>query len=224
MRRGISILRRKLRRSMGGGGVSFTGGTGVLVTLLIALGTAWLCVSILESRLRPMVVMVAQAQTQTIVTKTIEDCVVRELEGVSYGQLVHMEQDAQGNVIALTTDMAAMNTLRARLLEAVLEELEGLDVSQIHIPLGSLVDLDILWGLGPELKVHAMTVGTVEGEFESSFSSAGVNQTLHRIELVLHIPLTLMLPAGAVETNCDTRLCVAETVIVGQVPQFYLAS
>ena len=108
--------------------------------------------------------------------------------------------------------------------EAVLEELEGLDVSQIHIPLGSLVDLDILWGLGPELKVHAMTVGTVEGEFESSFSSAGVNQTLHRIELVLHIPLTLMLPAGAVETNCDTRLCVAETVIVGQVPQFYLAS
>ncbi len=207
-----------------GGGASLTGGTGVLVTLLIALGTAWLCISILESRLRPMVVMVAQAQTQTIVTKTIEDCVVRELEGVSYGQLVHMEQDAQGNVIALTTDMAAMNTLRARLLEAVLEELEGLDVSQIHIPLGSLVDLDILWGLGPELKVHAMTVGTVEGEFESSFSSAGVNQTLHRIELVFHIPLTLMLPAGAVETSCDTRLCVAETVIVGQVPQFYLAS
>ena len=104
----------------------------------------------------------------------------------------------------------------------VLEALEGVDVSQIQVPLGSLVDLDILWGLGPTLKVHAMTVGTVDGEFFSEFTSAGVNQTLHRICLKLTVPLTLMLPGGAVETVSETELCVAETVIVGQVPQAYL--
>ena len=48
----------------------------------------------------------------------------------------------------------------------VLDALDGVDVSQIQIPLGSLVDLDLLWGLGPTMKVHAMTVGTVEGEFQ----------------------------------------------------------
>ena len=84
------------------------------------------------------------------------------------------------------------------------------------------MDLDILWGLGPTLKVHAMTVGTVDGEFFSEFTSAGVNQTLHRICLKLTVPLTLMLPGGAVETVSETELCVAETVIVGQVPQAYL--
>ncbi len=55
----------------------------------------------------------------------------------------------------------------------VLEALEGVDVSQIQVPLGSLVDLDILWGLGPTLKVHAMTVGTVDARFYSEFTSAG---------------------------------------------------
>ena len=110
----------------------------------------------------------------------------------------------------------------------VLEALDGVDVSQIQIPLGSLVDLDLLWGLGPTMKVHAMTVGTVEGEFQShsralrQFSSAGVNQTLHKIDLELAVPLTLMLPGGAVETVCETQIPIAETVIVGQVPQIFL--
>ena len=85
-----------------------------------------------------------------------------------------------------------------------------------------LVDLDLLWGLGPTMKVHAMTVGTVEGEFQSQFSSAGVNQTLHKIDLELAVPLTLMLPGGAVEAVCETQIPIAETVIVGQVPQIFL--
>ena len=58
--------------------------------------------------------------------------------------------------------------------------------------------------------------------FSSSFSEAGVNQTLHRIELELTVPMTLLLPGGPVETESVTRLCVAETVIVGRVPDAYL--
>ena len=66
-----------------------------------------------------------------------------------------------------------MNQLRAELIGVVLEALDGVDVSQIQIPLGSLVDLDLLWGLGPTMKVHAMTVGTVEGEFKASSPPPG---------------------------------------------------
>ena len=95
-------------------------------------------------------------------------------------------------------------------------------MSQIQIPLGSLLDLDLLWGLGPTMNVHAMALGTVEGEFSSEFSSAGINQTIHKIELDLVIPLTLMLPGRVVETVCETQIPIAETVIVGQVPETYL--
>ena len=107
-------------------------------------------------------------------------------------------------------------------MEQVLDALEGVGVLQLRIPLGSLLDLDVLWGLGPSLKVHAMAVGTADARFSSSFSGAGVNQTLHRIELELTVPMTLLLPGGPVETESITRLCVAETVIVGRVPDAYL--
>ena len=143
-------------------------------------------------------------------------------EEITYSDLVTIQRDSAGTITALTTNTAAMNQLRAELIGVVLEALDGVDVSQIQIPLGSLVDLDLLWGLGPTMKVHAMTVGTVEGEFQSQFSSAGVNQTLHKIDLELAVPLTLMLPGGAVETVCETQIPIAETVIVGQVPQIFL--
>ena len=69
-----------------------------------------------------------------------------------------------------------------------------------------------------------MSVGTVQAEFESEFSEAGVNQTRHRIWLHLSIPATVLLAGSAIEVPLDTELCVAETVIVGQVPNTYLLS
>ena len=118
--------------------------------------------------------------------------------------------------------LARMNLLRSELTAAILEALEEADVSDIQVPLGSLFDLEPLWAKGPALKARAMTVGTVRAEFDSQLTSAGVNQTLHRIGMEVTVPMTLLLPGGEVEVPLDTRLWVAETVIVGQVPDTYL--
>lgn len=192
----------------------------IAVGLLLAAG----CVSLLELRLRPMVITLAQAQAQNLVTSVVEQAFSREMNAQpdAYRQLVEIQRDETGAITALSADMPVLNQLRTTLTADVLQALESADVSQIQVPLGSLVDLDLLWGLGPTVKVYSMTVGTVEGEFESEFTSAGVNQTVHRIILTLKVPLTLMLPGGAAETVCETQLCVAETVIVGQVPESYL--
>lgn len=192
------------------------------VTLLVGILLAAAVIGFLEARLRPMVVTAAQAQAQNAIAGVIEHAIWEQLveEEITYSDLVTIQRDSAGTITALTTNTAAMNQLRAELIRVVLDALDGVDVSQIQIPLGSLVDLDLLWGLGPTMKVHAMTVGTVE-EFQSQFSSAGVNQTLHKIDLELAVPLTLMLPGGAVETVCETQIPIAETVIVGQVPQIF---
>lgn len=197
---------------------------GWALTAVVGLVLAAGCVSLLELRLRPMVITLAQAQAQNLVTSVVEQAFSREMNAHpdAYRQLVEIQRDETGAITALSADMPVLNQLRTTLTADVLQALQSADVSQIQVPLGSLVDLDLLWGLGPTVKVYSMTVGTVEGEFESEFTSAGVNQTVHRIILTLKVPLTLMLPGGAAETVCETQLCVAETVIVGQVPESYL--
>jgi len=177
-------------------------------------------------RIRPVAALAAKTQAENTVNQTVEEAVLSDLSQrmVGYNDFVSIHRDGSGAITALTTDMTAMNVLRGHLLECILEKLEGVHVSDIHIPLGSLLDIDVLWAKGPELKVHSMSVGTVSAEFESEFTGAGVNQTLHRIWLEVSVPLTLLLPGDRVDTQVDTRLCVAETVIVGEVPQAYLGT
>lgn len=195
-----------------------------LVTLAVALIVAASVIALLEAKLRPVVAEIAAAQAQNTMTAVVENAVTADLAArqVSYADFVTIQRDEGGTITALTTDMARMNQLRAELADAILEAVAGVDVSEVVVPLGSLFDLEPLWARGPTLKARAMTVGTVRAEFDSQFTSAGVNQTLHRVWLEVDVPMTLLLPGGEVEVTVDTRLCVAETVIVGKVPDTYL--
>ena len=194
------------------------------LTLAVALAVAAAVITLLEAKLRPVVAEIAAAQAQNSMTAVVENAVTAGLVSrqVSYSDFVVVQRDDGGAITALTTDMARMNLLRAELIAAILEALEEVDVSDIQVPLGSLFDLEPLWAKGPALKARAITVGTVRAEFDSQLTSAGVNQTLHRIWMEVAVPMTLLLPGGEVEVPLDTRLCVAETVIVGQVPDTYL--
>lgn len=195
-----------------------------LVTLAVALVVAGSIIALLENRLRPVVAEIAAARAQNTMTAVVEHAITAGLAAreVSYADFVTIQRDESGAITALTTDMAKMNLLRSELTAAILEALEEADVSAIQVPLGSLFDLEPLWAKGPSLKAKAMTVGTVRAEFDSQLASAGVNQTLHRIWMEVDVPMTLLLPGGAVEVTVSTRLCVAETVIVGKVPDTYL--
>ena len=196
----------------------------VLITLAVALFVAVSVIALLEAKLRPVVAEIAAAQAQNSMTAVVENAVTADLatRHLGYSDFVTIQRDEKGAITALTTDMARMNLLRSELTAAVLGALEGVDVSVVQVPLGSLFDLEPLWAKGPSLKAMAMTVGTVRTEFDSELISAGVNQTLHRIWMEVSVPMTLLLPGGEVEVTLDTRLCVAETVIVGQVPDTYL--
>ena len=196
----------------------------VLITLAVALFVAVSVIALLEAKLRPVVAEIAAAQAQNSMTAVVENAVTADLAArhLGYSDFVTIQRDEKGAITALTTDMARMNLLRSELTAAVLGALEGVDVSVVQVPLGSLFDLEPLWAKGPSLKAMAMTVGTVRTEFDSELVSAGVNQTLHRIWMEVSVPMTLLLPGGEVEVTLDTRLCVAETVIVGQVPDTYL--
>ena len=193
-----------------------------LLTLIIALVLSCTLIRAAESKLRPVLLTAAQHQTHNAVAEVMERTVLEQLErqAVGYSDLVTVERAADGSITAITTDMNAMNRLRGSLMEVLIAAMDSLDEEAISIPLGTLIDSELLWGRGPAIKVNSFTFGTVTAEFESEFLSAGVNQTLHKIWLQVRVPTTVLLPAAQLEVTTDTRLCIAETVIVGRVPSY----
>ena len=189
---------------------------GILLSLCFVRGA--------ETRLRPLLAPLAKVQVENSVAALLENAVDAAMAqtAASYGDLVTIERDQEGHISLLTADTAAMNRLRIHLVSYVLETLSRETITPVRIPLGSLVNSELVWGRGPSICVQTISVGTVHGEFTSNFSDAGVNQTLHRIELILSVPVTVLLPGGPMEIPVATSLCVAETVIVGQIPETYL--
>ena len=203
-------LERRLRRGLP---------TWVL-TWLVAAGVMLCAVRVTERALRPMLAAAARYQVRSQVTAAVEQWAARDLQerGVDYSDFVTITRNEAGEITALSADMARLNLLRAELSAHLLERLEDSQL-ELTVPVGSLLLFEPTWARGPELHLRALALGTASAEFESEFTSAGINQTRHRLWLELSVPVTVLLPGGGEELTVDSRLCVAETVIVGQVPQ-----
>ena len=203
-------LERRLRRGL----------PSWVLTWLVAAAVMCAAVRLTECALRPVLAAAARYQVRSQVTAAVEQWAARDLQerGVDYSDFVAITRNEAGEITALSADMARLNLLRAELSAHLLERLEDSQL-ELTVPVGSLLPLEPTWARGPELHLRALALGTASAEFESEFTSAGINQTRHRLWLELSVPVTVLLPGGGEELTVDSRLCVAETVIVGQVPQ-----
>lgn len=178
----------------------------------------------MDRRLRPELEALAAAQVNSAVTAAVNDAIVAGIaaENISYDDMVTIETDEHGRVTVLKSNMAQANLLRAHLLAAALEEVSRLSARTFSIPMGNLTKTELLSGKGPGIKIRLLSAGSANASFHNSFTSAGVNQTLHRVILDVDVTVSVLLPGGTLETAVSIPVCVAETVIVGQVPDTYL--
>ena len=145
--RSLLLLRRRFRRGGRGYHVQLNP---LLLTGLLAVGLACGGIALLEFRLRPVVEELAVVQVQNRVTGDINAA----LSGVAvdYSSLITTKQDSQGAVLAVTTNMAEVNALRNHVAERVLAAVENIDVHELGVPLGSLLDMDLVWAKGPAIR------------------------------------------------------------------------
>ena len=197
---------------------------GPWVWAILGVVAALLVIRSVDSRLRPIVSEMASAQVHNTVNAVITDVVTETLATGqwTYEDMVTIQRDESGQITALQSNVSQSNLLRAEVVEAVLDEIAQLDVHTFSISIGNLFDFDIFSGRGPAIQVRTLTVGSIDARFDSIFSSAGINQTRHQIMLNITVPVTIFIASGSFKTDVETSICVAETVIVGAVPDTYL--
>lgn len=191
-----------------------------VLTVLILIGAF----SFLRSRLTPMIRELAKTRVSNEASFAINRAIIRQIEddGIAYDRMILLEKDVQGNVSAIKTNMAEVNRLQTAVLSMVDEEVLELSVAEIGIPLGNILLPEFFSGKGPALPVRILSVSTSDADFSSEFSDAGINQTLHRILLSVSATMTVLTPLGTQNVTAQSQMIVAETVIVGTVPQTYM--
>ena len=191
-----------------------------IVTIFVASVLAMMLVGTMQRRLYPLLRAAARTQTENQIIAVMERAVTQQLEQMelNYSDLVSLNRLPDGAITAVTTDMAAINRLRSALAGELLSKLSQIDRRDIAVPVGNLSKSELLWGRGPTIKIRAISLESPRAEFESEFIAGGLNQTLHQLWITLWVPASVLLPGEELEFNVQTRLCVAETVIIGEIP------
>lgn len=154
-----------------------------------------------------------------VVTEAVSDTIANG--DIRYERLISFEKDNNGDITALHSNMAEFNRLQAGITQEVLTRLGEVAERDLVIPLGTLTGSALLAGRGPGFTVRMQSVGSCSARFENRFSQAGINQTTHRIILCVEVNMSILLPGFQTSTQVDASFSVAETVIVGDVPESY---
>ena len=166
----------------------------------------------------------AKTQVMNATSDLINDAIDIQIEtgNVQYDRIVYFEKDLNGRITALKTNMSEVNRLKTDILNTINDEILALDTSDIGIPIGSLFFPELFSGRGPALPVHILTIRNSDASFGSEFREAGINQTLHQLTMSVSVDVSVLVLGKTESFAVTSQVVIAETVIVGQVPETFL--
>ena len=193
----------------------------LLLALMLLLLAAALVVRL---QIAPFIREAARTRVINIASDRINDTINEQIVSgcVDYGSIVCLEKDAYGAITAVQTNMAEVNQLKTQTLALLSRELLEMDTDQLSIPLGSVLMPEFFAGSGPKIPIQVVSLSTTDADFFSEFTEAGINQTQQRIILYVSINICVQTPAGSETVTVSSELVVAQTIIVGAVPESYI--
>lgn len=215
MKGGVAVERLRYLRLTGRQRVGVWLSLLALTLLAAALSLLW--------HLKPVMTSMAMARVSNMVNRIVSAAVNEAVESgeIDYGNFVIFDKDDTGHITALRSNVAEVNRMQGRIADEILLRLSEVSTSELEIPLGTLTGSALLAGRGPSLYVRMQAVGSANAVFRNQFTAAGINQTRHQIFLDVDVYMSILLPGMKTSTKVSNEIAVAETVIVGGVPDTY---
>jgi len=166
---------------------------------------------------------IAVSDASDIVTVSVNNAISQVLGSGDYSgdYFVDFVKDVNGDVTAISSNMAKINTLSAQILDKVVGTTEKNSIT-VKIPSGNLTGISLLMGRGPKIPVKIIVLTSSRVEFNNNIITAGINQTKHQINLEVIVDVEILVPWGSETAQVVNEVLIADTVIVGEVPDTYL--
>lgn len=208
MKRDLSKFRRRL-------GLKLIGATFIL------LGFA----GMLQLMIRPNIMNVCEYNSRAVTVSLIDDAINERLnelgEDAGYSALVKLSYTADGRVSSIESNTKLINRIKNDMLTEINDRLMKGETENVDLTVGTLSGIPLFHGSGPTVRMKVEPKGYADAVFISEFTDAGLNQTLHRMIMRTTVSVTAFIPMYSVQTDVSGDFLIAETVIVGNVPESF---
>lgn len=185
----------------------------VVVTILFSLNHQ------LKIKLRDIAVYKCKNNATEMINEAIQNTLSNS--NYTYDNLVEINKNSENEITSVSSISSKINSLKTDISDEINRGFKNQDKNGFGITIGTISGINLLSGVGPEITVHFEKEGSVKTNIKSSFSSAGINQTLHRIYIEVSSDIVAVTASGTYKSNVETEFLLAETVIVGEIPERY---
>ncbi len=189
----------------------------IIAILIIATCTATFSVK----AIKPIIESNCKSMAKSVATKVSNNKATEVMAKYEYNDILEISKDSNGNITRVGTNVFTINKIISDVPVYIQEELEKEENSSFKIPLGSFLGSKIFAGRGPKVNIKIQMIGDLDTDLRSEFSSAGINQTLHRIYLEIKCKVIILTPFETIEQEIANQVLIAEGVIVGEIPNSY---
>lgn len=184
-----------------------------------------ICMTWMVVRVRPIILEMAENASGDIVEYIINEAVNEEIaaNSANYHEIVSFEKSENGEIRAVYTNTIKINELKSGIIKRIQDKIRNYDTIEVKVPLGAIFDLELFPALGPRIKFEMISTGFINADFSSKFDAAGINQTKHQIDVIIDAELGVVGAMGNRSVQVITSVPVAQSVIVGDVPERYNA-
>lgn len=195
----------------------------VLRRLLLTALLVLLIFLLADRNVKPLVFSLAEARSAAMASQVLSGAMAEAIgDGVGYDDLMNVRMDGNGQVALLSANTVRMNQLADKAGEAALRRLESMSSEEVYVPLGAAMGITLFAGSGPKIPVSIVPIGSISTNFETEFETSGINQTRHKVYLEMTASIRIVIPTGAKTTEVTANMLVAESIIVGAVPEGFV--
>jgi len=181
------------------------------------------CIALLlmiNDNMRPALTAIAEARITALAVSAMNDAIMERMDDNSYTSLITAYDNGE-KVYMIQADTRQMNMLASDCCAAAQTRIAAMGEQGVSVPLGTVSGITYLSGRGPGIRVMFTPVGSVESDFDSELVSSGINQSLYRVNIRLTSTIRLIMPGVSHSIEVSAKAAIAESIIVGEVPQVY---
>lgn len=190
----------------------------IIISLLLILVLFFL---LLIKTILPVFKTNCVSRANSIGVKIVNNVVSEVMKEYTYNDLVVINKNEEGNVTYLEINIITANELVSKITSKVQDAIDSSKSNTIYINTGTLTGVSELKSIGPSFEIDLETGGSVKAKIDTEFLSVGINQTMHRVFADISLVIRVTTPIGIFSGDIETRVILAEAVIVAPVPDTY---
>ncbi len=190
----------------------------VVTIIIIAICT----VMFLLNTITPVYNRLCESEAKATATKIVNNTIDNVMDKYTYNDLVTISKDNNGKINSIQANITTLNKLVSEISSNIQNSIDSQENRDIYIRLGSFTGITILSGRGPKVPIRISSIGNIDTELSSQFESAGINQTIHKINLKINCEIQILTPFNTITSSIDENVILAENIVIGEIPESYL--